>query len=67
MENPLGLPYIEPGFGQHAAPMDRERARADAVEYVHNGYRIQPGWGLHRAKPAMYSHFSYTVTESQAA
>jgi hypothetical protein len=63
----LGLPYIEPGFGQHAAPMDRERARADAVEYVTHGYRILPGWGLHRAKSAMYAHISYTGTEGKAA
>jgi hypothetical protein len=63
----LGLPYIEPSYGQHAAPMDREHARMDAVQYLTNGYRILPGWGLHRAKPAMYAHLSYTVTTGKVA
>lgn len=44
-----GLPYIEPAFGKHALPMDREQAREDAIRYLGNGHRILPGWGLHRS------------------
>lgn len=50
-----GLPYIEPGNGAHAQPMDRERARQDAIDYLTNGHRILPGWGTHRATNATES------------
>lgn len=43
-----GLPYIEPAYGNHAAPLDRERAREDAIQYLVNGRRILPEWGKHR-------------------
>jgi len=67
MELREGLPYIEPVYGKHAAPMDREQDREDAIQYLTLGRRILPGWGLHRAKSAMYAHISYTVTEGKAA
>lgn len=51
--NTQELPYIEPVYGKHAAPLDRERDRLDAVEYVTNGYRMLPGWGTHRKADAM--------------
>ena len=63
----LGLPYIEPASGYHAGPRNREQDRTDAIQYLTNGRRILPGWGLHRAKPAMYAHISYTVTTGKAA
>lgn len=44
-----GLPYIEPRFGLHAGPANRERDRDDAIQYLTNGRRILPGWGLHRS------------------
>lgn len=46
------LPYIEPIYGKHAAPMNRDQAREDAVQYVTNGRRILPGWGKHRKNNA---------------
>lgn len=60
-----GLPYIEPVFGKHAHPIDRERARQDAVDYLTNGHRIAPGPGRHRLNP--YAHFRYNVTETERA
>lgn len=53
--NDQGLPYIEPVNGAHAAPMNREQARLDAIEYLKNGRRILPGWGTHRATDATMS------------
>lgn len=46
------LPYIEPVYGKHAAPMDRDQAREEAIEYVTNGRRVLPGWGKHRKNNA---------------
>lgn len=59
-----GLPYIEPAFGKHAAPMDREQSRNDAILYVTNGRRQYPGWGKHRRNA--YAHITYQVTEAAA-
>ena len=53
--NEQGLPYIEPVNGAHAAPMNREQARLDAIQYLKNGRRILPGWGTHRATDATMS------------
>lgn len=58
----LGLPYIEPAFGKRALPLDRERSRKDAVQYLTSGRRILPGWGKHRA--SLYEHFRYPVSEA---
>ena len=58
----MQLPYIEPVFGKHAAPMDRERARADAIELATRGLRILPGWGKHRRN--FYEHITYHVSEA---
>lgn len=62
----MELPRIEPVDGKHAGPRDIRRNAADAIETLASGH-IQPGWGKRRAKPAMYAHLSYTVTESRAA
>jgi hypothetical protein len=52
MQTSEGLPYIEPSFGKHAKPLDREQARADAIQYLTNGRRILPGWGKRRMNNA---------------
>lgn len=64
MEHGTGLPYIEPSYGKHAHPMDRDRARQDAVTYLTSGRRIHPGPGKHRDNP--YAHIRYHVTEQAA-
>lgn len=65
MQLPYQLPYIEPAFGKHALPMNRERNRLDAALYASRGCLIFPGQGLHRRNP--YAHLSYTVTTGKAA
>lgn len=59
------LPYIEPAYGRHAHPIDREQARRDAIQYLTNGRRIHPGPGRPRTNP--YAHLRYHVTETEAA
>lgn len=59
-----GLPYIEPAFGKRALPMDRERNRQDAIDYITRGRRFIPGPGMHRS--SLYAHFRYNVTEDAA-
>lgn len=61
----VGLPYIEPAFGKRALPLDRERSRKDAIQYITSGRRILPGWGRHRRN--LYEHFTYQVTEKAVA
>lgn len=57
-----GLPYIEPAFGKHAAPITREQSRREAIEYLTRGRIIYPGSGRHRS--TKYAHLSYQVTEA---
>lgn len=64
MTQELGLPYIEPAFGKHALPLDRERSRSDAIQYVTRGRSWPTGWGRHRRN--VCAHFRYQVTEAAA-
>jgi hypothetical protein len=56
MELREGLPYIEPVYGKHAAPMGRDRSRVEAIEYMTNGRRVYPGFGKHRANRSIHIH-----------